>query len=461
MLQAWRREIRQAEAAYRAGELERAGQMLAQGNLREFLPGKRLAGQVADGMLTQAAQLAHAGESSAGWRKYNMAARLHASPEVDRTRTALVERSLGQIEQNLQAGELHEALARIQRLETRHARTVQTRQLARLAHLLQAASDLSRQGKFAEAEACLARAEALRPAWSGLAQQRRDCRLKAGQARALEAEMFQALAAESWAEVQRAAETLLELAPEQAAALQARRQAWAAVGIRVSRDLRPQPSRTCEAQQDTHREGPAARGRTVSERRPTPRLLMWIDAVGGYLVCLGNEIILGSPGGEGAIELPILADLSRRHAVIRRDGEGYLVEPLREVTLDGVPLAGPAALSDGSLIVLGSSVELRFRRPHPLSVSARLEVESRHRTEQAVDGVLLMADSLVLGPKPHSHVLCRRWQQELVLFHQGDKLFCRSRSPYEVDGQRREGRAEMDYNSRVVGEDFAVSLEAV
>src|SRR5271166_5800978 len=64
------------------------------------------------------------------------------------------------------------------------------------------------------------------------------------------------------------------------------------------------------------------------------RFLLWIDAVGGYWVCGGNEVMIGQPAADERIDLPILADLSRRHAIIRRDGEGYLLQPLRELRLN-------------------------------------------------------------------------------------------------------------------------------
>ena len=45
-----------------------------------------------------------------------------------------------------------------------------------------------------------------------------------------------------------------------------------------------------------------------------------------------------------AADVPILADLSSRHARIRRDGEGYLIEALREVRVDGRPVGGTTGL---------------------------------------------------------------------------------------------------------------------
>ena len=61
------------------------------------------------------------------------------------------------------------------------------------------------------------------------------------------------------------------------------------------------------------------------------RALLWVDAVGGFLVCLDDQVVLGQPSPGGAIALPILADLSRRHAVIRREAGAYVLEPFQSV----------------------------------------------------------------------------------------------------------------------------------
>ena len=75
--------------------------------------------------------------------------------------------------------------------------------------------------------------------------------------------------------------------------------------------------------------------------------------------------MIGQPVGEG-IDVGILADVSSRHAVIRRRQDDYVLEPLRAVAIDGRPLSGPALLPDRATIQLGDSVRLAFRRPHPL-----------------------------------------------------------------------------------------------
>jgi len=193
----------------------------------------------------------------------------------------------------------------------------------------------------------------------------------------------------------------------------------------------------------------------------TDRFLLWVDGVGGYWVCLGDEVTLGQPASPGNIDVPILGDLSKRHARIRRDGEGYLIEAFRPVRVDGRRVERVTSLRSGSLIQLGDAVRLVFRRPHALSATARLDFVSRHRTQPSLDAVLLMADSCVLGPKPHSHVVCHDWPSEVVLYRHDDELYCRTGVPIEIDGRGCKDRGRISRNSRIVGERFSLSLEGI
>jgi hypothetical protein len=189
------------------------------------------------------------------------------------------------------------------------------------------------------------------------------------------------------------------------------------------------------------------------------RFRLWIDAVGGFLVCLGDEIVLGQAASENYPDVPILGDLSRRHALIHRDEEGYVIDPVRLVKIDGRAIERPTTLADGRMIELGNGVRLRFRRPHPLSFTARLELVSHHRTLPALDGVLLMADSCIVGPGPQSHVVARDLAGEVVLFRQGAGLACRTAGQIKIDGTGHEGRGPLTAKSRVEGSDFAFTLE--
>lgn len=195
--------------------------------------------------------------------------------------------------------------------------------------------------------------------------------------------------------------------------------------------------------------------------RSGQRFLMWVDAVGGYLVCCGSQVVLGQAAPENRIDVPIQGDLARRHATLCRDSEGYTLSADAEVQLNGVPVRGTAVLKDGVIMQLGSAVKLRFRMPHPLSASAQLLPLSHHRTRPSTDGILLLADTCVIGPGPSSHIVARSFVSDVLLFRQGDDLRCRAGGNLEIDGAKWRGEGPLSVNSRVCGEHFSLSLENV
>lgn len=190
------------------------------------------------------------------------------------------------------------------------------------------------------------------------------------------------------------------------------------------------------------------------------RFMLWVDGVGGYLVCLQDSVCLGLATPGNVVEIPIMGDLSRQHARLRRE-DGYVIEPLQSVRVNGRLIHGSTNLSDGDEIELGESVRLRFRQPHALSATARLEFLSRHRTEPSASGILLMAESCVLGPKWQDHVVCREWAHDVVLFRRNERLFCRALEPLEINGRRCEGQTPVAPGAHVEGSDFSFCLQQV
>ena len=133
---------------------------------------------------------------------------------------------------------------------------------------------------------------------------------------------------------------------------------------------------------------------------------MWVDSVGAFLLCFGPQIRIGGPCRSVAerAEISLLSNLSRCHARIVRSGEVWLLEPLGPTSIDGRPVVKNGVLQDGNQLRLGESVEVRFRQPSVLSGSARLDFESGHQTESAVDGVILLAETCVMGSGSDAHI---------------------------------------------------------
>jgi hypothetical protein len=200
---------------------------------------------------------------------------------------------------------------------------------------------------------------------------------------------------------------------------------------------------------------------TTVTPEPGRRFILWIDGVGGYLVCEGDEVLLGQGVPGGRVDVPILGDLSRDHAVIRRSGEGYLLVPRRATRLNGREIGEPTPLADGAIFELGQGVRLRFRQPHPLSRTARLEFVSRNRTQPPTDGIILLAESCMLGPGTRCHVVCDDWSREVMLCRTGEELSCRVDGTIEIDGQTCAGGGPIGRGSKLLGEEFSITMEAL
>src|SRR5262249_49432480 len=156
------------------------------------------------------------------------------------------------------------------------------------------------------------------------------------------------------------------------------------------------------------------------------------------LVCLGSRLTFGQAALDSRVDIPLVADVSRLHATLTRDTEGYLLEAVRPVQVNGQATTR-ALLQSGDRVTLGTSCQLLFRLPGPGSTTARLDLVSGHRLPLAVDGVLLMAETLVLGRETPAHVGVPGMKEPVVLFRHRDGLGVRHKGKLWVDGQETGG----------------------
>lgn len=187
--------------------------------------------------------------------------------------------------------------------------------------------------------------------------------------------------------------------------------------------------------------------------------ILWIDGIGGFQLIEVDEALLGQAIPGSPVDIAIVGDLSRQAAAIRRSSGDYLLQPLQTMTLNGEAVDRPQLLSHGDVLQLGKCVKLGFHKPSPLSASARLSMHSLNRFKPNVDGVLLLADSCIIGPNPSSHVHCPNWKSELLLFRRGDGWVFRSLDEVDVNGVATQGHIPMEPGMRIGGEDFSLSIE--
>lgn len=209
------------------------------------------------------------------------------------------------------------------------------------------------------------------------------------------------------------------------------------------------------------------------------RFMLWIDGVGGYLVCESPSVAIGQPTTpgrfaaearrpddevHGLIDIPVMADISRRHALVERHGEHYLLRPLRSVLGGNSSPTQPRRLGNGTRFELGErpgrGLQMRFDLPNVCSLTGRLVVESKHRLQPHADGILLLADSCLVGPAEDAHVCIPRLSRTLVIHRRADgRLVFRTAGSYDVDGTRGTDTTSIDRKARIRADDFSLHLE--
>lgn len=191
----------------------------------------------------------------------------------------------------------------------------------------------------------------------------------------------------------------------------------------------------------------------------TDQFLLWVDGVGGYRVCLGARVRIGQavPGTE--VEAPVFADIGRHHATVVRDEEGYVLEAVKKTLVNGAQI-DRAVLRDGDRFTLGGSCQFQLAMPVAMSATARLNLVSGHRFTDGVDAVFLLADSLVLGPEPETHVEMPELDQPVHLYRSQGRLGIHAAGEFTVDGRPCRGRAVLEAGAIVRGKGFSLALEA-
>jgi hypothetical protein len=438
--------LRQAQEALKSGRLEEAHRLLGQPGAEGHKGSWELLQQVARGFATRGERHLQNDDVSAAWNDLQHAEQIGvADSGADRLRQTLAQRGLADARAMLDAGEPAKAVEVLARLRERGAQPPQLPLLEEAAKGWARARELAERGEFASAVQAAGHVRQLLPTPAApLEQFLKDLETKSTAFASLIVELHAAVDGDTWRDVLRLADQVLALAPQQAEARKARARAWKAVEATTMPSPTPGPA-------------PAAPAESAP---PAPRFLLWIDGVGGYLICLGPRITLGQATPEAVVDVPLFADVSRLHAALTRDTEGYLLEAVRPVQVNGEP-AEKALLRPGDRVTLGASCQLQFVQPVPVSATARLDVVSGHRLPLAVEKVVLMADTLVLGPGPQAHVVLPDLAQPVILFRHKDGLGVRCTGSFLIDGQPCKDRGVLGPTARVNGEDFTFAVEPV
>jgi hypothetical protein len=430
--------LRQAQEALKNGRLEEAQRLLEQPSARSH----RRAGEL---LVRLARSFAERGERRLGlddpqgaWRDLTLAESLGTTEKsCDRLRHALTGLGMAELRALLQAGETARAEEAAALLRQHGVRSPELQVVEEGLRGWVRARELAGRGEFGHAADTAARVGRLLGVNGSFTSFCNDLARKQESFPALLVRLHEAAEAERWREVIELAQEVLAVAPQHAEARSLRTRAWRI----VQPDMQP-------AQEDS--DGPV-------DPLP-PRSLLWIDGVGGYLVCLGNRLTFGQGLPDARVDVPLIADVSRLHATLTRDAEGYVLEAVRPIQVNGATVTR-ALLQPGDRVTLGATCQFLFRLPVPGNTTARLDLVSGHRLPTSVDGVLLMAETLVIGSGPQSHIVAPDLKQPMILFRHRDGLGLRHSGELRVNGQKSTGRTILAPRATVAAEDIAFAVE--
>jgi hypothetical protein len=436
--------LRQAEEALKTGRLEEAHRLLAQPAANGHKRAWKLQRRVGNRLVERGQQRLRHGDLEAAWHDLLLAEQMgHADLAADNLRQDLVQGGLGAARTLLQAGEPGRAAETLTQLRERSANHPEVQLLEEAAKGWLEARDLAAHGEFARALEILSRILPLTPQpCPVLERYRGEVQLRWQTFTSLLVQLHQGVEKACWPEVLKVAEQILAAAPLHQEALKARTRAWKVVS----------PATIVPAEEF------AAVTSLEPPPQPPQRFVLWIDGVGGYLLCLSPRISLGQATLDASVDIPLYADVSRLHATLTRDEEGYLLEAVRPVLVNGQPVER-ALLRHRDRVTLGANCQFQFRQPAAISTSARLDLVSGHRLPVAVDAVLLMADTLLLGPGTQTHVVLPDLTEALVLYRHKDGLGLRHSGKLTINGKPTNGRAVLGTNAQVVGEGFSFAIE--
>lgn len=440
--------LRQAQDALKSGRLEEARQRLQDPGLLGHKGCGELLQQVARGFVERGEQHLKHDDTAAAWKDLLQAEGTGLAEErVGQLRQALVKHDLAEARTLLEAGEPTRAAATLENVHDHGVRHSELQLLLEVAHGWIEAQKLADKGEFAEAVQTANRIVRMLPVPPGaLVNFGRELNDRSKTFAELLSRLLAATERQEWREALPLAEKMLAVAPQHVEARRVRARAWKSI----------EPATVAMPAQKMD----LAQTMMPPEEEAGRRFMLWIDGVGGYLICLGNRVTIGQASATASVDIALVADVSRLHAALSRDSEGYLLEALRPVSVNGQP-SEKTLLQSGDRVTLGSCCQLRFSQPVPVSTTAQLEVTSGHRLPLAVAKVFLMADTLVLGPGPQAHVIMPDLRQSVVLFRNRDGLGVRYPGDLVVDGVPCRERGVLGGNSRVAGDDFAFAVEVL
>lgn len=477
---AWGKRQKLANNALADGDLDAAAEHIARGKLQETFQGRRLTRRLTQALIDRAQTATSSSNLALAWKDLSLTSKVALAQDADavsREFNQLVELTLKSAESLLSQSKLTDALQMIDQLGKRDVMDGRADRLRSVIACLQQAERLAALGEFTQSLRQLEKAKDIQPGLPFIEPRISTCSLRQMQLRELTAQLHSTALKCQWGDVNKCCQKILAIAPKHEVALNAQQHCLTQIKRKTNSGIRatqvrqsfplagPVGNSFCQFA-NSPAEASSGNSESVGPSPDVPPVyrtssfLVWIDGVGGYLVCADGVNTIGRAVENSKISIPIVSDLRQRHARIETSHGQHLLQGLGgSVSVAGVEVTEPVELKSDQIIELEGGVKLKYRQSHPLSKSARLDFVSRHRTHPWSDAVLLAGQSIVFGPNRNNQVFCPFWKSDLILFQQKQKWYCRGKTKFEIDGVVVEKEGEVKFNSRIEGQDFSMTLE--
>ncbi len=115
---------------------------------------------------------------------------------------------------------------------------------------------------------------------------------------------------------------------------------------------------------------------------------------------------------------------------------------------------------------MGDGVEIRFRLPTVLSLTAVLDFQGSHRPlvgqpPAMVDQVILMDQNCLIGPGNGQHIRLKNCEEGVILYHSKNQLWCKSKVPFSKNEELQGTTTPLQTGDIITGRDYRFRLEAV
>lgn len=479
--------LKQAREALRTGQPDEARRILEPLVAEGYRKAIVLTREVARAYLAWAERHLRADDAESAWRDLLAAEALNTGEEsAVRLRQTLTRLGLAQCRAAFEAGHPVRVLESVARLRDRGVSTPEFDILESAAQEWLLASDQADRGDFELAATTLGHArKRLEPNLAdGVSRFLAELEKRRERFREAVSCLNAAAEGKHWREAVNWADAVTAVAPDHREARSLRMRAWEAlhpvtaaysgatepeehdsiVPLTVSSTERPDAQAT-----SPYNNRPATTSSFSRRSDPVPlpgspglpkRFLLWVDGVGGYLVCLAPRVTFGQATADGPVDVPLFADVSRLHAEMTRDNEGYVVESGRDIQINGAPVKR-SPLKPGDRVTLGSTCQFQLLQPVPISPTVRLELVSGQRLPLAVDGVILMAESLILGPGSQVHIRLPWAEANVILYRSGEGMGVRYDHPFTLDGRPAKGRSPLSIPGVMSAARFGFAVEPV